>query len=66
MTREQPILFVEVIEVVVTRDAPFDDHNGWGTRVAPPLGDGWIVADYGDEHATRWERRRLVPARCRS
>ena len=58
----QPKQFI-IIETEVTRDQPFADRDGsWGTRSTPPSGEGWTIADYGDEHATRWERRRLLPA----
>ena len=61
--REQFILFNELVETEVTRDQPFADRDGsWGTRSTPPSGEGWTIADFGDEHATRWERRRLIPS----
>ena len=60
---KQFILFNEFIETKVIRDEPFVARDGsWGTRSTPPSGEGWTIADYGDEHATRWERRRLLPA----
>jgi hypothetical protein len=58
----QPALFFEFVESITTRDEPFAD----GTRVVPPSGDGWCIADYGDEHATTWQRSRLIPAWGRS
>jgi len=62
--REQFILFNELVETEVTRDQPFADRDGsWGTRSTPPSGEGWTIADFGDEHATRWERRRLIKGR---
>jgi hypothetical protein len=58
----QPKQFI-LIETEVTRDQPFADRDGsWGTRSTPPSGEGWRIADFGDEHATRWERPRLLPA----
>jgi hypothetical protein len=54
----QPALFVEFVEIATTRDEPFAD----GTRPVSPSGEGWIIVDFGDEHSTRWERRRLLPA----
>ena len=60
---EQFILFNELVETEVTRDQPFADRDGsWGTRSTPPSGDGWTIADNGDEHSTRWKRRRFLPA----
>ena len=53
-------------ETVVTADEPFDDADGWGSRVKRPPRPGWRVADYSDERRTRWERRRLLPARGRA
>jgi hypothetical protein len=54
----QPTLFFEFIEVTTTRDERFAE----GTRPVSPSGKGWRIADYSDEHATRWERRRFVPS----
>ena len=59
----QLTLFLELTETVSTGDQPFADRDGgWGTGSMPPPGHGWCVADYCSEHATRFERRRLVPA----
>lgn len=56
-----------VIETAVTRDHAFVDSDGSsGTRPTPPPGENWIIADYGDEHSTRFERLRLLPARGRT
>ena len=54
----QPVLFLELLEVSTTRDQRFAE----GTRPMPPPGDGWRIADYGDEHATTWARTRLIPS----
>jgi hypothetical protein len=61
----QPPLFVELVEAAETRDEWFDDPQGWGTKPKPPSGQGWRIADYSHEKRTRWERRRLFPARGR-
>jgi hypothetical protein len=57
-TAVQASLFAETTEVVITRDAPFED----GTRVVRPSGDGWLIADFTHEKRTMWFRTRLVPA----
>jgi hypothetical protein len=54
----QPALFLEFIERATTRDERFSE----GTRPVPPSGEGWHIADYGDEHATTWQRRQLIPS----
>ncbi|MBR1286069.1 hypothetical protein JQ597_28860 [Bradyrhizobium sp. AUGA SZCCT0177] len=59
--RDQPGLFLELIEHLVMRDRPFVDADGsWGTLTVPPPGAGWRVADYSRERHTVWMRRRPV------
>jgi hypothetical protein len=55
----------EIIEVAETRDQPFSDQTGWGSRPKRPQGDGWRISDFTHEKRTTWERRRLFPARRR-
>jgi hypothetical protein len=55
-------LFIELVESTTTRDEPFAE----GTRPVPPPGDGWMIADFADEHATTWTRTRLIPAWVRT
>lgn len=57
-SRDQLSLFLELVEATTTRDERFCE----GTRPVPPCGAGWFIADYGDEHATTWTRRRLIPS----
>lgn len=50
----QPALFGELIESIITRDAPFEDRDGaWGSRISR----GWRVIDAHRERHTKWTRR---------
>ena len=63
MRPPHPRLFLETIEVRVTRDVVRDEAGGaWASfRIRPP-GKGWRV-DRDFERRTRWIRRLAVPRR---
>ena len=55
-------LFTEIVEIIETRDTPFEDEDGgWGSRVTRPPGAGWRVLDSRRERHTKWQRFRAVP-----
>ncbi len=54
--RDQFALFVDVIEVEVTRD----HINDAGTFIRPPPGAGWRVSNADRERFTQWIRRRPI------
>ncbi|MET4513726.1 hypothetical protein [Bradyrhizobium sp. I1.7.5] len=53
---QQPGLFFELVETIVTRDRVTVD----AVLIAPPPGRGWRVHDAHRERHTTWTRRRPI------
>ncbi len=53
------VVFEREIEFTWTADVRIDRLDGsWETRLSPPAGTGWVVADGSHERRTQWRRIR--------